>query len=233
MALDQLFLVSIQSSFILGLIHGVNPCGHSWLVLAPFISGTKKGGRVAFLTFSFLAGTTAGCLVLGATLGAISTLIPPGLGQWLETITSIALIILGIIMIIRPHLLHHHDHDHQKEPKQDSCTCQIAKHGVHNHKKTTGTALFTVGFINMLIPCPTIAIMYGFAIESGNYIKSTTVFAVYALATSLAVGVVIYGIFRVTALLRTLSQPWIETAIMKTIGVMTIFFGVYSLHLPY
>jgi nickel/cobalt exporter len=246
MDIDQLFLIAIQSSFILGLIHGVNPCGHSWLVLAPFVSGTNKGKRVAFLTFSFLAGTTAGCLVLGATLGAISGAIPAGSGKWLEIATATILIILGIIMVVKPHLLHHHDHEghdhdhaspghhHQpaaQNPGPGNCAA-AAKKGILKHQKTTGTTLFGVGFINMIIPCPTVAIMYSFAIESGSYLESITVFGVYAFSTALAVGAVIYGIFRVTTLLRTLSQDWIETAIMRTIGAMTVIFGVYSLYLP-
>ena len=236
MEFDQLFLITIQSSFILGLVHGVNPCGHSWLVLAPFVSGTKKGGRVAFLTLSFLAGTTFGCLVLGATLGAISAAIPANFGSWIETITSVVLILLGATMIAKPHLLHHHDHaedhNHHHDHGHGPCSCSTVKTGALKHQKTTGGALFGIGFINMIIPCPTVAIMYGFALESGSYAKATTVFAVYAFSTSLAVGAVIYGIFRLTSLLRTLSQDWIETAIMRTIGAMTAFFGAYSLYLP-
>ena len=233
MEASQLFLITVQSSFILGLIHGVNPCGHSWLVLAPFVSGTQKGRRVAFLTLSFLAGTTFGCLVLGATLGAISVAIPPNFGSWIETITSVILVLLGLSMITKPHLLHHHDHVDNHDHEHGSCTCSTVKPGgVLKHKKTTGSALFGIGFINMIIPCPTVAIMYGFALESGSYAKATAVFATYAFSTSLAVGAVIYGIFRVTTLLRTLSQDWIETAIMRSIGAMTVFFGAYSLYLP-
>ncbi|MCK4837264.1 MAG: sulfite exporter TauE/SafE family protein [Desulfobulbaceae bacterium] len=230
MEFDQLFIITIQSSFILGLVHGVNPCGHSWLVLAPFVSGTKKGGRVAFLTLSFLAGTTFGCLVLGATLGAISVAIPANFGSWVETITSVVLILLGTAMIAKPHLLHHHDHNQDHDHEHGPCSCSTVKTGALKHQKTTGGALFGIGFINMIIPCPTVAIMYGFALESGSYAKALTVFAVYAFSTSLAVGAVIYGIFRLTSLLRTLSQDWIETAIMRTIGAMTVFFGAYSLY---
>lgn len=235
MEFDQLFMISVQSSFVLGLVHGVNPCGHSWLVLAPFVSGTKKAGRVTFLTLSFLAGTTLGCLALGATLGAISVAIPANFGSWIETITSVVLILLGITMIAKPHLLHHHDHkvdhDNHHAHEHGPCSCSTVKTGALKHQKTTGGALFGIGFINMIIPCPTVAIMYGFALESGSYAKATTVFAVYAFSTSLAVGAVIYGIFRLTSLLRTLSQDWIETAIMRTIGAMTVFFGAYALYL--
>jgi nickel/cobalt exporter len=148
----------------------------------------------------------------------------------------VVLILLGITMIAKPHLLHHHDHvedhDHHHDHEHGPCACSTVKTGALKHQKTTGGALFGIGFINMIIPCPTVAIMYGFALESGSYAKATTVFAVYAFSTSLAVGAVIYGIFRITTLLRTLSQDWIETAIMRTIGAMTVFFGAYSLYLP-
>jgi nickel/cobalt exporter len=235
MELDQLFLLTIQSSFMLGLVHGINPCGHSWLVLTPFVSGARQGRRVAFLTLSFLAGTTVACLLLGATLGAISVNIPPAFSSWLENITSGILIILGITMVVKPHILHHHDHNHDHD-QHDHSHCG---HGIHagagmpimSHKKTTGATLFGIGFVNMIIPCPTVAIMYSFALESGNYVKSATVFAVYALSTSLAVGAVIYGIFRITSLARTLTQNWIEGAIMRIIGALTVFFGAYSIYL--
>ncbi len=32
--MESLFLIALQSSLFLGLIHGINPCGHSWIVLA-------------------------------------------------------------------------------------------------------------------------------------------------------------------------------------------------------
>ena len=76
MEFGAIFQAAIQSSFLLGLLHGINPCGHSWLVLAPFVAGEQKGGLVALLTIMFLAGTGLACLVLGATLGAVSQLFP-------------------------------------------------------------------------------------------------------------------------------------------------------------
>ena len=69
MEVETLLVAAIQSSFMLGLIHGINPCGHSWLVLAPFVSAEKNGQKVTLLTVSFLAGTALACLLLGASLG--------------------------------------------------------------------------------------------------------------------------------------------------------------------
>lgn len=89
MEIDTFFLAALQSSFLLGLIHGVNPCGHSWLVLAPFVTGEKNARRVIILTTSFVAGTAAACLVLGATLGTVSSLLPDSAGYWLDLATSL------------------------------------------------------------------------------------------------------------------------------------------------
>ncbi len=113
--METLFLAALQSSFLLGLIHGINPCGHSWLVLAPFVAGEKRGQRVAFLTLSFVGGTTAACLVLGATLGSVSAILSPGAGWWVDLLTSLVLLMLGAALLYKPELLHSHDHDHHHE----------------------------------------------------------------------------------------------------------------------
>jgi len=179
---------------------------------------------------SFLAGTTLACLLLGATLGAISVAIPPAISEWVEYITSGILIILGVIMVVKPHILHHHEHDHHDHSHDHHGKCPTDRKPIMSRKRTTGTTLFGIGFVNMIIPCPTVAIMYSFALESGSYVKSTIVFAIYAFSTCLAVGAVIYGIYRITSLVRTLSQDWIEGAIMRAIGALTVFFGAYSIY---
>ena len=81
----------------------------------------------------------------------------------------------------------------------------------------------------MIIPCPTLAIMYTYALESGSYIHSTAIFGIYALGTGIAISAVIYGIYKMTTLLKKLCQDWVEGVIMRTAGVMTVSFGLYSL----
>lgn len=236
MEFDSLFWVAFQSSIILGLVHGVNPCGHSWLVLAPFVIGEKRGARVAWLTFAFLAGTALACLVLGLTLGAVSATIPESLEHWVDTGTSVLLILLGLVLIVKPGLIHHHhDEEHGHDHAHD--LEEIHGHegqGAHGRadggkKKLTGLALFGIGFVNMIIPCPTVAIMYGYALDSGSTLKATAVFGIYAIATAIAVAGVIYAIFHVARLLERLSQDWVETALMRGAGLITILFAGYSL----
>ena len=89
--------------------------------------------------------------------------------------------------------------------------------------------LLTLGFVNMIVPCPTLAIMYSYALKSGNAAKATAVFASYAVGTAAALAVVIFAIYKVANLVRRLEQPWIEPLIMRVAGVVTVFFGIYSL----
>lgn len=245
MEMETILLAAIQSSFLLGLLHGVNPCGHSWLVLAPFVAGETKSSRVALLTGSFLAGTGLACLLLGASLGAVSRFIPPAMGAWVEGGTSIFLLIIGLILIYNPHILHHHDDHHHDRctghrdqvQSHQTCTIRTARQpGLSDRLKTlTGNrrwlpyALFGIGFVNMIIPCPTAAVMYGYALNSGNAVAATLVFGTYALSTALAVGAVIFLIYKTTSMAGSLEKEWLEPLIMRLAGMIIVIFSGYGL----
>lgn len=229
MEMETLFLAALQSSFLLGLIHGVNPCGHSWLVLAPFVTGEKRGRRVAVLTVAFVGGTAAACLVLGATLGTVSSFLPPTASWWVDIATSLLLLILGAALLYKPALLHNHghhdtdhDHDHHDHPKTSG--------KIDHRQKWLAPSLFGIGFMNMIIPCPTAAIMYGYAIKSGSAVDATLVFGSYAIATAMTVGAVIFVIFKVTTMAGKLQKNWVEPLIMRVAGGIIIIFSGYGLY---
>lgn len=249
MEFETIFFAAIQSSFLLGLLHGINPCGHSWLVLAPFVTGEKNGSRVALLTCAFLSGTALACLALGATIGAISQYVPLYISTWLEVGTSVILVILGLLLIYNPHLLHNHGrdehHDHGHGAENDHHQCKTHSHNHHNHgsygipsKLQTLTkeahllplALFGFGFVNMIVPCPTVAIMYGYALNAGNALTATLVFGTYAMSTAIAVGGVIFLIFKATSMANSLQKQWLEPLIMRLSGGIIIIFSVYGIY---
>lgn len=251
MELSTLFLATVQTSFFLGLLHGINPCGHSWLVLAPFVSSEHRGKRVALLTASFLSGTAIACILLGSAIGAVSGFIPSSSATIIETGTALLLLILGICLLYKPHLLHHHDHDthhgvhenqpchhnHAHETKTASCchTHQDETSWVSRLRHISSTsqllapALFLVGFLNMIIPCPTVAIMYSYALNSGRALEGLIVFGIYAISTTIAVSCVITLIFLVTNMAGKLQKKWIEPLIMRISGIIIIVFSIYEL----
>lgn len=234
-------MAALQSSLLLGLLHGVNPCGHSWLVIAPFVSGETRGRRIALLTGSFLLGTALACLLLGATLGTISSFLPPSASYWVSLGTSIILIILGLLLMYKPTLLHSHtqkdEHDHQhKGASSCSCSSHHNKKGIAatltkltGRNKAIAPALFLIGFFNMIIPCPTAAIMYGFALKSASPVAATLVFSAYAFTTAIAVSAVIFLLFRVTKAAKSLQKEWVEPLIMRSAGLVIVIFSTYEL----
>lgn len=208
---DPMFLMALQGSLLLGLIHGVNPCGHSWVVLAPFVVGGASGRRAALLTIAFTGGTALACLVIGLTLGALASAIPPGAETAVNWITGGVLVLLGAVLVINPDLLHSHG----------ECSAGT--------DKLTMAGLFGLGFVNMIVPCPTVAIMYSYAVGSGSAWQSTAVFGAYALATAATLSVVILAIWKVSSLMHRLQKEWIEDTLMRGAGVLTAAFGAYSL----
>ncbi|NNK96095.1 MAG: sulfite exporter TauE/SafE family protein [Desulfobacterales bacterium] len=242
MEVETLLAAAIQSSFMLGLIHGVNPCGHSWLVLAPFVSAEKSGQKVTILTIAFLAGTALACLVLGASLGAVSMLIPSSAGIWVEGGTSLILLVIGLLLLYNPHILHSHDHDHHHDHHHSEVTCcghsdQKQKEGlgerfktVLKNQKSMPIMLFGIGFVNMIVPCPTAAVMYGYALNSGSTSNATLVFGVYAISTAIAVGAVIYLLFKATSLANSLQKDWVEPLVMRLAGLVIVVFSGYGLY---
>ena len=245
---DSAFLITTQSSLILGLIHGINPCGHSWLIIAPFVTGIKDGKKAFMLTFSFLAGTTVACLFIGLTLGSVSAMIPEAFSKWIDYFTAGLIIALGLILIVKPNLLHSHDHDDSHHHHHDHENHHSTRNGHCDHthethqyehglkglinslkKNISVPAMFVIGFVNMVIPCPTVAVMYKYAMDSGSYIKATSIFGIYAVTTAIAVGGVIFAIYKTTNALYMLQKEWIESAVMRTAGFITLFFGVWSI----
>lgn len=251
MEFETILFAAIQSSFLLGILHGINPCGHSWLVLAPFVTGEKNGAKVARLTCAFLSGTTLACLALGASIGAISKFVPLYMSTWVEIGTSVILVILGLLLVYNPHLLHNHENDeHQKYcqghgDKHNHHGCKTYSHSHDNHdssgfrnklhtlyrdNKLLPVTLFGIGFVNMIVPCPTVAIMYGYALNAGSAFTATLVFGTYAISTAIAVGGVIFLIFKATTMANSLQKEWVEPLVMRLSGLVIVFFSVYGIY---
>lgn len=224
---SSLFLVALQSSFVLGLIHGVNPCGHSWLVIAPLVVGDRNGRRAFVLTASFLAGTSLACLILGLSLGAVGLAIPAVVQRLVDLAVAGIVVLLGAALLVNPDLLHHHEHGCAAGPDGAACAAAGGGRLARAVAASSPAGLFAVGFVNMIVPCPTVALMYSAALRLGDPVQGALVFGAYAVATALAVGGVVFAIWKVAGLLRRLEQEWLEDLVMRLAGVLTAGVGVY------
>ena len=66
--------------------------------------------------------------------------------------------------------------------------------------------------------------------QHGHSLTATLVFGSYALSTAIAVGLVIYLIFKVTTMAGRLQKEWVEPLIMRSAGLIIILFSSYGVY---
>lgn len=226
------FLVAIQASIMLGLLHGISPCGHSWPILAPFCISSKNLKKSLTVCTFFCLGTITSCIFLGALLGFAGNIIPKAWDTYFGIITAFILIILGLIMIVKPELLHLEDeeeHDREENAKLalSGHTEEAERESIKKYKYGIQWGMFSIGFANMILPCPTASIMYTYALISKSIITGTLIFLTYAVATSVVLFVISYSIGKTTGFFKNLNQGKYEILINRISGLLIIAFGIY------
>ena len=228
------FVVALQASIMLGLLHGISPCGHSWPILAPFCITAKGMRKCINVWFFFCLGTTLACLLLGVIFGALGSFIPPSWDIYFGMGTAAILVILGIVVIFKPHWLHFEDEEEEEALKEvlDSDSTEKAMQFTTNKRKFKHGiywGMFSIGFINMIIPCPTAGVMYTYALVSKSIPVGTTIFLAYALATALVLLIITYSLGKATLFFKKLGQEKYEVLITRISGALIAAFGVYMI----
>ena len=226
------FIVALQASIMLGLLHGISPCGHSWPMLAPFCITAKSMRKCINVWFFFCLGTTIACMVLGVIFGMLGSFIPPSWDIYFGVGTACILVVLGVVVIFKPHWLHFEDEEEEEVLKKSLDSAEQAlqfttnkrrfKHGIY-------WGMFSIGFINMIIPCPTAAVMYTYALVAKSVPVGTTIFLAYALTTSLVLLIVTYSLGKATLFFKKLGQEKYEVLITRISGVFIAGFGLYMI----
>jgi len=229
-ATNMTFVVALQASIILGLLHGISPCGHSWPMLAPFCITAKGMKKCINVWFFFCLGTTSACVFLGIIFGALGSIVPPSWDVYFGIGTACILVVLGIIVIFKPHWLHFEDEKEEEILKESLSDREKAlqftdnknrfKHGIY-------WGMFSIGFFNMIIPCPTASVMYTYALVAKSITVGTVIFLAYALATSLVLLVITYFLGRATLFFKNLGQEKYEVLITRISGALIALFGIY------
>jgi len=228
------FVVALQASIMLGLLHGISPCGHSWPILAPFCITAKGMRKCINVWFFFCLGTTLACLLFGVIFGALGSFIPPSWDIYFGMGTAAILVILGIVVIFKPHWLHFEDEEEEEALKEvlDSDSTEKAIQFTTNKRKFKHGiywGMFSIGFVNMIIPCPTAGVMYTYALVSKSIPVGTVIFLAYALATSLVLLIITYSLGKATLFFKKLGQEKYEVLITRISGALIAAFGVYMI----
>jgi nickel/cobalt exporter len=231
-ATDLTFAVALQFSIMLGIIHGIIPCEHSWPLLVPFCITAQGMKKCIKVWFYFCAGTTSACALLGVVWGALGSIIPSGWNIYFGIGTAGILVILGIILILRPHWLHFEEEGEEETIKQAFEHSQQALERVTDKKRFKHGiywGMFSIGFINMIMPCPTAGVMYTYALVSKSVFVGMTIFFAYALSTSLVLLIITYFLGKATFFFKNLGREKYEVLLTRISGALIAAFGMYMM----
>ncbi len=156
-----------------GAAHALTP-GHGKTIVAAYLVGARATVRDAlFLGATTTITHTAGVFLLGLlTLFASRYIVPEQLYPWLEAISGLLVIAVGIALLVRR--LHWHSHDHVHPHVHEHNPCYHHDHHDHDHHHdhshdqaghshlppgadgapVTRRSLLALGVSGGLLPCP-------------------------------------------------------------------------------
>jgi nickel/cobalt exporter len=191
------------------------------------------------ITFFFCLGTSLACVFLGATFGALGSIVPESWEEYVELLTSVILVILGLVLIFKPHWLHDHAHErshegehHEHHEEGEACGefyCETERFKGRSFKHGVLWGIFSIGFVNMIIPCPTAGVMYTYCLVSKNVVTSMIIFLAYAVTTSIVLFGMTYFLWKASAFLKKLNQEKNETLITRFSGALIAAFSIYMI----
>jgi ABC-type nickel/cobalt efflux system permease component RcnA len=158
-------LLALGLALFWGAAHALTP-GHGKAIVAAYLVGTKGRARDALALGAIVTVThTIGVFALGiATLALSEFVVPEDLYPWLNLISALLVVAVGVTVLRQrvgdargagAHQHHHHDHDHHHHHDHDELS---PEEHAHAHLPAAGSGrrgLLAVGVSGGLLPCPT------------------------------------------------------------------------------
>ena len=147
-----------------GVLHGLTPHGHSWLVLLPFALGGSIARGMLRMSLAYSLGIIITAAATGALLGLLSSYIPAAWHVGIELAIGVLLLVVGLSFLLKPLSIHH---------AIDHICSEACASGEEKALVRTGTsgAMFMLGVMSMLIPCPTIMPVYSLLAVTHSALK--------------------------------------------------------------
>ncbi len=208
---------------LLGLLHALIPCVHSWPMLVPFFARGQGPIRIALL---FGAGMTLSCALTGLLVGSLGTALPE---EWLhraEELTGVVLVLIGLMLLWRTrasHLGHMHP---ECEPEGDHHCAHASHRSARFADFGPGAALFLLGTFNALVPCWTNVAAVALAAPLESRFDAVSVLLAFALSATFAMAVLLTVARRGLGMLERLRSPVTEAVVLRCSGVLVILSGL-------
>lgn len=163
---------AIVGALFWGAVHAMSP-GHGKTLVGAYLVGSRATPKHAvFLGLTTTLTHTVGVFTLGLlTLFASRYIVAESLYPWLNLISGVIVIIIGVNLLIRrlPHTHHHHEHHHHHHHHSHH-----HEHEHHHHHlppentPITWHSLIALGVSGGIVPCPSAMVLLLSAIATGH-----------------------------------------------------------------
>jgi len=223
---DLLNAMPFLGAILWGILHGLTPHGHSWLVMLPFALGGITARGMLRLAAAYGLGMVVVAAATGALLGSLARVVPEAWHHGVEIGVGVMLLVMGLAFVIRPDSVHHTMDHICGEHCHTSGEQKLLRSG-------TMAGLFLVGVLSMLIPCPTNYWLYGQSFVSRSPVDGAVLFVAYTLSTSVTICVVAMLMASSRALLAPLERKGNRLLILRLSGVIVLLAGAWMLWLGF
>jgi len=205
-------LLSLVLALFWGAAHALTP-GHGKAIVAAYLVGTRGKARHAFALGGIVTVThTIGVFALGVVTLALSELIvPEDLYPWLNLVSALLVVGVGVTVLRRRYLDLAHDRAHRH-----------VQHHHHDHPHDHGPSrgLLAVGISGGILPCPTALVVLLAAISLHRV--GFGLLLIVAFSLGLASVVTGIGLLAVSAR-RLFGRLTLEGAIVRALPAASAF----------
>jgi|GEM_PF-5672722 nickel/cobalt exporter len=213
----------LMQGALLGVLHALIPCVHSWPMLLPFLARGQSPVRIAVL---FGAGMTCACVAVGALLGSLGSALPEEWMHRAEELTGVVLVLIGLMLLWRTRVSHLGHIHSECEPEGD----HHCEHATHRSARFAdfgpAAALFFLGIFNALVPCWTNVAALALAAPLDSPTETISVLLAFALCATAVMALLLCAARRGLGLLERLRRPGTESLVLLGSGLLLIMSGL-------
>ena len=227
---EGVLLFLLAAAFGWGALHALSP-GHGKAMVAAYLVGTSGTPRDAVALGAVVTVThTIGVFALGVVTLALSAyVLPEQLFPWLNLVSGVLVLLVGVAVLrsrVRTHVHHHHhDHDdHHHHHHHDH------RHHHHDHEAPSRRGLLAMGASAGIIPCPSALVVLLAAIAQAQVALGLALIVAFSLglaATLTALGLAVVWAGRVAGNVRLGPRArTVATALPAVSATVIILTGV-------
>lgn len=212
----------------LGALHSLEP-GHGKGVITAYLisSGAKIKDAIMIGLIAALSHTLSITLLAVSTTTAIRVLVPENLTHWLQLISGIVVIYVGL-NIITQRIYSRHESKHN-EINDSHCHC-CGSHCNHKHVQSTAYPnnrfnLFLTGFFTGIVPCPSALAILLAAVSTDEIPLGLGLVGAFSIGGAITMVAIAIIVVRASRTIKKLERWQVVNRLALVSSCLIIFLG--------